>query len=199
MIHWTDIEHSKEGILQILDVIKNSIKSKQVSEDEEEDEDEDDEKPIARRKEPAVVKKVVVKPSIKPITKKSTSIKPIVKPTIKPTVKPSAKPTKVSEPQKSKAKISDCSPSALMIAFIEWSTHKGNEAMVTMAKGFEDLTGFKCKDIASKFVEMPKVLNKDKKYRKLLDRISKSDLAKLGKKAGLSNISEVADYVTKYM
>lgn len=206
-----DINNSLEKMfskkIRLLDVIKNSIESKQVSEDE--DDEDEDEQPIARRKEPVAVRKAeVVKPSIKPITKKSTSIKPIVKPTIKPsaikpskTIKPVVKPTKVSEPHKTKSniKISECSPSSLMIAFIDWSTHKGKEAMVTIAKGFEDLTGFRCKEVASKFVEMPKVLNKDKKYRKLLDKISKSDLAKLGKKAGLSNISEVADYVVKYM
>ena len=187
--------------IRLTDVIKNSIINKD-DEDEDDDEENEDEKLVVRRKEPVVIKKSneVVKPTIR---KNSMSIKPTVKPTVKPSVKP-AKPTftKPSNVEKPKAniKLSNCSGSALMIGFIDYAIHSGNkDIMKKISNGFEQLTGFKVREIVSKFIDLPKAL-KDKKYRKLLDTLSKNNLAKLGKSAGLDkDSSTVSSYVAKYV
>jgi hypothetical protein len=129
---------------------------------------------------------------MKPLNKHSVSIKPS-----KPTFKPTVKPSKVEPVKRAKVKLSECSPSSVMIGFIDWALHNGKQAMIDVANGFENLTGYRCKDIAKKFSELPSVISKNKKLIKSLDRVSKANLAKLGKEIGIGN--EVADYVAKYM
>ena len=179
----TSLEKMFGRKIRLTDVIKNSMSKEQEVADDE-DEDEDEEKPIVTKK-PTVIKKAeVVKPS-KPINK------PIVKQPTKP-IKPIEKP---KSEKSASVKLSDCSSSALMIGFIDWAIHSKNKnTMLAIAKGFEKLTGFKCKDIASKFAEMPSKL---KKYTKLLNKIPKGELAKLGKSVGMDN--SVSEYVKKYM
>lgn len=185
----TSVEKMFGRKLRLFDVIKNSLGTKKVSEEFEDDEDED--RPIVTKKPPIAIKKVN-KPIMKPLNKHSVSIKPS-----KPTFKPTVKPSKIEPIKKAKVKLSECSPSSVMIGFIDWALHNGKQAMIDVANGFENLTGYRCKDIAKKFSELPSVISKNKKLIKSLDRVSKANLAKLGKEIGIGN--EVADYVAKYM
>lgn len=170
--------------IRLTDVIKNSISNNEDENEDEENEDED---------RPVVVKK-------KHSEDKSNKTKVSIKPS-KPSIKQPTKVVKVekSQPkqQKAKVKLSECPSSALMIGFIDWAIHsRDKNIMMSVAKGFESLTGFKCREITNKFSEMPAKLNSSK-YIKLLNRISKSSLSKLGKSVGMDN--SVADYVAKYM
>ena len=166
--------------IRLIDIIKNSVKQVSNDEDSSDEDDEDEDKPVVVKKKPSkVVDDEDDEEDEKP--------------------KKVSKPVKKEEP-KSKhknLKLSECPSSALMIGFIDWAIHSNDkETKQAVAKGFESLTGFKCKEIASKFSEMPKILSSSR-YVKLLNKISKNNLSKLGKSVGMDN--SVADFVAKYM
>ena len=188
--------------IRLIDIIKNSVKQVSNDEDSSDEDDEDEDKPVVVKKKPTKVvddeddeedekpKKVAKKPSkVVDDEDDEEDEKP----------KKVSKPVKKEEP-KSKhknLKLSECPSSALMIGFIDWAIHSNDkETKQAVAKGFESLTGFKCKEIASKFSEMPKILSSSR-YVKLLNKISKNNLSKLGKSVGMDN--SVADFVAKYM
>ena len=188
--------------IRLIDIIKNSVKQVSNDEDSSDEDDEDEDKPVVVKKKPTKVvddeddeedekpKKVAKKPS-KVVDDEDDEEDEKPKKVSKPVKKEEPKP------KHKNLKLSECPSSALMIGFIDWAIHSNDkEIKQAVAKGFESLTGFKCKEIASKFSEMPKILSSSR-YVKLLNKISKNNLSKLGKSVGMDN--SVADFVAKYM